>query len=412
MAYYHVRVSIDGERHDEVKTDVPDDVLESQFLSPYRAARPITINGRSIPSASIKRIRISTSEVPIRDIIERVKVEERSSNAILLGGPSYAWRAASKANDVTDQFITGPPGMASMPLSITEPAELDSSASEPAIPPPNSVFIVTGRDSDATTALVATIRSFGIQIVEWEQAVAKTGLPSPYVGEVVATGLRMATAAVVVMTPDDLVTLREDLVRDDDAVDEREIRGQARPNVFYEAGFADAIGRDRTVIVEIGNPKSFTDAAGRHVIRYDGSPAKRNTLAERLRLAGLEVDTSGTDWLTVGDLTPALDAATTALADARVSTNPTTADTAIVVEQLEAVLATYDNLRARSALSDLSDLPSESLDLLMRAQALVDGYSTSPTYIAEVSKAATQPTHIRIPILIAAVRAMHEDITP
>ena len=74
MTYYHVRVSIDGERHDEVKTDISDGVLEGQLLSPYRTAQPITINGRSIPSTSIQRIRISTSEVPVSEIIERVKV--------------------------------------------------------------------------------------------------------------------------------------------------------------------------------------------------------------------------------------------------------------------------------------------------------------------------------------------------
>src|SRR5664280_2214267 len=135
MTYYHVRVSVDGERHDEVKTDISGEVLESQFLSPYRAARPITVNGRSIPSASIQRIRISASEVPISDIIERVKVEERASKAIVLGGPSYAWRAASKANDVTDQFITGSPGIPlPAPLPATESAEPDPSTTEFASP--------------------------------------------------------------------------------------------------------------------------------------------------------------------------------------------------------------------------------------------------------------------------------------
>jgi hypothetical protein len=181
MIYYHVRVSIDGERHDEVKTDISDEVLESQFLSPYRTAQPITINGRSIPSASIQRIRITTSEVPISDIIERVKVEERASQAIVLGGPSYAWRAASKADDVTDQFITGPPGMSSAPLPSTEPAEPDHSTSQPSsrgASLPNSVFIVTGRDSDATAALVATIRSLGIQIVEWSRLLRRRAFPA------------------------------------------------------------------------------------------------------------------------------------------------------------------------------------------------------------------------------------------
>jgi hypothetical protein len=37
-----------------------------------------------------------------------------------------------------------------------------------------------------------------------------------------------------------------------------------------------------------------SDAAGRHVVRYDGTPGKRHAFAERLRLAGLIVDTQGT----------------------------------------------------------------------------------------------------------------------
>ena len=127
-------------------------------------------------------------------------------------------------------------------------------------------------------------------------------------------------------------------------------------------------------------------------------------------LAGLEVDTTGNDWLTVGDVTPALTAATTALAEAAVPTTPV-ADTAVVVEQLEAVITAYNDLRMRSVWDDLSDLPSESLGLMMRAQSLVDRYSTNPTYVAEAARVATEPTHIRIPILMTAVKAMHEDTT-
>jgi predicted nucleotide-binding protein len=123
----------------------------------------------------------------------------------------------------------------------------------------------------------------------------------------------MADAALVLFTPDDVVELRADFVRDDDGVEEIEKMGQARPNVYYEAGIADALGRDRTVLVEVGRVKSFSDAAGRHVVRYDGSPAKRNALAERLRVAGLLPDTSGSDWLSVGDVSQAIETARSAL---------------------------------------------------------------------------------------------------
>jgi len=119
----------------------------------------------------------------------------------------------------------------------------------------------------------------------------------------------MADAAIVIVTPDDVVTLRPDLVSDDDGPEEREPRGQARPNVVYEAGFADALGRSRTVIVEVGDMKPFSDTVGRHTVRYDGSSAKRNVLAERLAVAGLDINKTGQEWLEVGDIDAAIEAA-------------------------------------------------------------------------------------------------------
>src|SRR5216684_6230176 len=130
-----------------------------------------------------------------------------------------------------------------------------------------------------------------LRVVEWTHAVLRTGVPNPYTGDVVATGLRMADAAIVIITPDDVVKLRSDLLYEDDGEIERTIHGQARPNVIYEAGYADALGRNRTLIIEIGKSKPFSDIAGRNTLRYDGSPAKRNALAQRLRIAGLEPDT-------------------------------------------------------------------------------------------------------------------------
>jgi predicted nucleotide-binding protein len=100
--------------------------------------------------------------------------------------------------------------------------------------------VIAGRDNRVVAAIVAFLRALGLRVIEWEQAVAKTGLPNPYVGNVVETGLRMADVAVVLLTPDDVVRLRADLLRDDDGPNEQDPRGQARPNVYYEAGLADA----------------------------------------------------------------------------------------------------------------------------------------------------------------------------
>jgi predicted nucleotide-binding protein len=307
MTYYHVRISEVGNRRDEVKLDLDEEALERQFLHPYRSGTAITINGKTIPMDRLERIRINGGEADGKALISEVKRRDAASSVAVLGGPSLEWRAAALAEDVTDQFITGPPGEQARqaePLrasrSVTSPAETRQG------PAGNTVFVVTGRDTPITAAITSFLRSLGLRVVEWEHAVAKTGVPNPYVGDVVEEGLRMADAALVILTPDDIVRLRDDLLRDDDPEPERELRGQARPNVFYEAGFADALGRDRTVIVEVGRPKSFTDVTGRHVVRYDGSAPMRNTLAARLRVAGLDVDTSGQEWLSVGNLSELL----------------------------------------------------------------------------------------------------------
>ena len=240
---------------------------------------------------------------------------------------------------------------------------------------------------------------------------ARTGLPNPYTGDVVKTGLEMAAVAVVILTPDDLVKLRPDLLLDEDDVDERELRGQARPNVYYEAGFADAIGKERTLIVEIGNPKPFSDAAGRHVVRYDGSAGKRNALAERLRVAGLTLDTTGEDWLTVGDLDSALRAAAEAVQSLDKQSLPSKIDASKVIEQLDSLLLVHQSMKDTSEYEDLSDLPEESIELVIRAQTILDRFAADSSYAAEVAKVANEPANIRIPVLVAAMRAYRSNLS-
>ena len=64
-----------------------------------------------------------------------------------------------------------------------------------------------------------------------------------------------------------------------------------------------AFGTDpiRTLLIEVGNVKAFSDVAGRHVIRLSNAPEKRKEIAGRLKTAGCDVSTIGDDWLNVGD---------------------------------------------------------------------------------------------------------------
>jgi len=166
---------------------------------------------------------------------------------------------------------------------------------------PKSVFVVHGRDEALRNSMFDFLRAIGLQPLEWSQAIEATGEASPYIGQVLDAAFSIAQAVVILMTPDDEALLKKRFHTEHDPPYEKQLTGQARPNVLFEAGMA--MGRDakRTVLVEVGKLRPFSDVAGRHALRFDGSPAKRHELANRLVTAGCAVQTNGTDWLSKGN---------------------------------------------------------------------------------------------------------------
>lgn len=165
---------------------------------------------------------------------------------------------------------------------------------------PSIVFVVHGRNRPVRDGIFNFLRSLKLSPIEWTQAIQMTGKASPFVGEILETAFTAAQAVVVVLTPDDEVKLKDELLGKDDEEFEKELTGQARPNVLFEGGMAMGRHPDRTVFVQIGKTKPFSDIMGRHLLRLDNSPEKRQDLAMRLKTAGCSVDTSGTDWLNTG----------------------------------------------------------------------------------------------------------------
>ena len=108
---YHVRISLKSQKSsDETKTDFSEEQLQVRILEPYEQGEPIILNGKTIQPNDIDRIRISKSRELSDQIIQGIKADDRNSSVISIGGPSYAWRAASRATDVTDELILGPVG--------------------------------------------------------------------------------------------------------------------------------------------------------------------------------------------------------------------------------------------------------------------------------------------------------------
>lgn len=167
---------------------------------------------------------------------------------------------------------------------------------------PRKVFVVHGRNETARRGVFDFLRSIGLDPIEWSEAISLTGQGSPYIGDVLDAAFGAAQAVVVLQTPDDVAYLHESLTYPGDL--ECEPQMQPRPNVLFEAGMAMGRNDQRTIIVEFGQVKPFSDIHGRHLVRLDTSVERRQQLATRLRTAGCAVKLDGTDWHTAGDLTP------------------------------------------------------------------------------------------------------------
>jgi predicted nucleotide-binding protein len=173
-----------------------------------------------------------------------------------------------------------------------------------ATPEPQGVWVIHGRDERLRRGLFDFLRNIGLHPLEFSEARRLTGKPMPYVGEILEAAFAHAQAVVVLLTPDDEARLRPDLQSPSDLSYEKNLTGQARPNVLFEAGMAFISHPDRTILVQIGEVRPFSDVAGRHIVHLDNSTQKRQDLANRLLDAGCSVKLSGTDWHNAGDLNP------------------------------------------------------------------------------------------------------------
>lgn len=293
---YHVRVSTKSNPSwDEVRLDLTAEELEERFLLPYRQGRPIVIGGRTIPLSDLAKLRINESDETSTALLPIVQAERRASMVGTMVPDE--WHIADKGNEVTDQLITAPPGS-----EMSESPVRGSGDPVPASgPDPRSVFVVHGRNIAARNAMFTFLRALHLEPIEWNEAVQATGRTNPYVGDVLTAAFSRAQTVVVLMTPDDEARLRDEYHEEGEPPHETTITPQARPNVLFEAGMAMAWNENRTVLVELGTCRPFSDIGGRHLLRLNNSTQRRQELADRLKTAGAAVSMSGTDWHSAGD---------------------------------------------------------------------------------------------------------------
>ena len=108
MTYYHVRITqkLNGAK-DETKLDLTLEELENQIVRPYKHGQTITINGRTILTKTIERIKISNSSAK-SDYLQPNVIQNPKAAAFATTG-SIRRYIVDSSEDVTDKFITGPP---------------------------------------------------------------------------------------------------------------------------------------------------------------------------------------------------------------------------------------------------------------------------------------------------------------
>ena len=161
-----------------------------------------------------------------------------------------------------------------------------------------SIMVVYGQDENTRRDVFTFLRALHLLPIEWNDAVRQTGKAAPYVGEILEAAFSMAQAFLVLMTPDEQAVLRPELRK---ATLDGNVGFQPRPNVILEAGMALATDEARTILVSTGPLRGMSDLDGRHVIRLDNSAERRNDLIQRLRVAGCDPKTDGTDWIHNGN---------------------------------------------------------------------------------------------------------------
>lgn len=243
-----------------------------------------------------ERARAYRGVASVRDVLVRREPLERQRES---------WgRVAPAQAVVADQpglfFPAEPsdvPRTGSSEVHPIEPSEVAASS--------RTVFVVYGRNLAARDAMFDFLQSLGLEPLDWDKLLAATGETSPYIGDVLAAGIPMAQAVIVLLTPDDEARVRPPFAEKRDPPHEQNLTAQARPNVLFEAGMALAIHPKSTIIVELGELRPFSDVAGRHVVHMNDGVDARRSLVGRLRIARCPVDMDGA-WKEAGDFAHAL----------------------------------------------------------------------------------------------------------
>lgn len=285
-SYFHVVVERADTPEEVIELDLSKDDLMANVVTPYVRKLEFYVDGVPLSREIIRKLRVYNTPVPSSHNLDRI--HEEVMNETVAVPLSKEYRLAMCGRDVTNQCVNA---------EVSQQGEVTRTR-----PADNRVFVIHGRDEQVRDAMFAFLSSAGLHPLEWEELVRESGSASPSVLDVVKAGSETADAFIVLVTPDDIGCVHERFRYHNDPADEKELTPQPRLNVVFEAGIAMAMARDKTVVVEFGVTRRYSDLSI-HSIRMNSKNdvRMREAVLDRLETAGLSVNKTGGGWQTAGD---------------------------------------------------------------------------------------------------------------
>lgn len=241
MSFYHVQIH---HKHnvDEYKVNLTEEQLLTRIVEPYTSGQPIVLNGRTIELNLINRINIFKTEDNLDNAIKEFEEERRTDpSPYKIFDAAPEWKAIETGKNVTDDYITEPPGNKKVNVFIEKRAQrmanrLETVPVKQSSPDKEKVFVVHGHDNALKDETCVFLTGLGFEPIVLHR--------QPDGGLTIIEKFEKnadVKYAFVLLTPDDYGFKADELKKPEN---ERVGEFRARQNVIFELGyFIGKLGR-------------------------------------------------------------------------------------------------------------------------------------------------------------------------
>lgn len=148
-----------------------------------------------------------------------------------------------------------------------------------------AVYVVYEQETATANKINRFLVEKGLKVFKKEDAVAWTGETAPFIGRVIDVAFEHAQTVIVLLTGDEKVQLCKTFQHDDDEEFEKEFSPQPTQEQLFEAGYAFGKSPKRTILVQDGNVRPFSDILGRYVLNFNDTQKDYEALLAHLERA-------------------------------------------------------------------------------------------------------------------------------